>query len=361
MTTKTKLSSKTDILKEQIKKFSSASVNIMEVCGTHTVSIARSGLKQLIPENIRLLSGPGCPVCVTSTGDIDRVIALSGIPDLQIVTFGDMIHVPGTKSSLEKMRAQGRDVRIVYSPMDIIRFAEKEPDSEFIFVGVGFETTAPSIAATVITAKQKNIKNFSVAPLFKLVPPALKTILDIKERKIDGFILPGHVSTIIGTQSYGFIAEKHHIPCVISGFEPLDILESLCSLLQMIQNKNIEIKNQYVRSVTKNGNETALRLIQTVFRIADSEWRALGKLPDSGLVFQPEFSEFDAFKKFNIPEFPSIEPKGCRCGDILLGLCGPTDCTIFRKKCTPSDPVGPCMVSSEGACAAAYHYGTDSV
>jgi hydrogenase expression/formation protein HypD len=331
-------------------------VSFMEVCGTHTMAISKSGLRRMFPDKLKLLSGPGCPVCVTSAGDIDNIISLSSQRDTIITTFGDMLKVRGSEKSLEECRIDGADVRVVYSPMDSLKIAKDNPSKRIVFLGVGFETTTPTIAATVLEAKKSKIDNFLVYPLFKLVPPALELILTNPELKIDGFILPGHVSTIIGESPYKFVAKKHKIPGVITGFEPLDILYCVKLLLSQIEKNEPKIQNEYGRSVQPKGNEIAIKITDTVFEPEDAKWRAIGMIPKSGLGFREEFQHFDAKKHFKIKDVDLPEPKGCICGEVLIGKAIPPQCKVFGKRCTPSTPVGPCMVSSEGTCAAWYYY-----
>jgi len=331
-------------------------INIMEVCGTHTMAIAQFGLKKLLPENVNLLSGPGCPVCVTPIEDIDRAIAIGKLPGVIITTFGDMLHVPGSRSSLEKERAAGADVRMVYSPVDALDIAAKNPAKQVVFPGVGFETTSPAIAATILMAQTKKIKNFSVLPMFKTVPVALRAILSMKKHNIHGFILPGHVSAIIGAKPYTFIASEFGVPGVIAGFEARDILKSIEMLLEQIRQNKPRIEIQYTSAVTPRGNISAQNIIKKVFTPSDSTWRAIGVIPQSGLAFRRSFDGFNALKKFPVPVPRAREPKGCDCGKILMGLAAPEKCRMFGTACTPAHPVGPCMVSSEGACAAAYKY-----
>ena len=331
---------------------------LMEVCGTHTVSISKNGIRSLLPKNIRLISGPGCPVCVTPQGEIDAAIELSKKPGVIITTFGDMLRVPGAKSSLEKEKAKGADIRIVYSPMDCLEMARKEPEKEIVFIGVGFETTSPTIAATVIKAKEQKINNFSVVPAFKLIPPALKAITDAKDIKVDGFILPGHVSTIIGANAYSFLK----IPGVIAGFEAEDILESIGMIIEMIDcpvgaPHATPVQIQYKSVVKNDGNPAALKILYEVFEPADSNWRGIGIIKGSGLVFRNKYKSFDALRRFKVKVKNAKEPRGCACGKILKGILTPLECPLFGKKCTPANPVGPCMVSSEGACSAYYKYG----
>lgn len=331
-------------------------INIMEVCGTHTMSIARHGLKKLFPTEVSMLSGPGCPICVTPVEDIDKAIDMAKKRNVIITTFGDMFHVPGSVSNLSKEHAKGADIRIVYSASDALEIAVNAPAKEVVFLGVGFETTSPTIAATVITAKRKRISNFSVIPMFKTIPEALKAILDIKERRIDGFILPGHVSTIIGSIPYKFIEAEYKVPGVIAGFEPDDILQSVNILLDQIKNKQPRVTIQYTRSVLPEGNRTAQKILSEVFIVCDSKWRSIGNIPRSGLTFNKKYMKFNALQRFRLKTVRAKEPKGCLCGKILLGLAMPKQCALFGKACTPSDPIGPCMVSSEGTCAAVYKY-----
>ncbi|MCX7642090.1 MAG: hydrogenase formation protein HypD [Elusimicrobiales bacterium] len=338
------------------KKYS-RNISIMEVCGTHTMAIARSGIRDTVSNYVNLVSGPGCPVCVTSQGEVDSIIKLAEGNDVIVTTFGDMMKVKGTLGkSLSSLRLLNKDVRVVYSAMDAINIACENPSKEVVFVGVGFETTAPTIAASVKYAYENNIKNFSVTPFFKLVPPALKYLVDFKIGIIDGFILPGHVSVIIGTKSYEFLRE-YNIPSVISGFEPLDILRSIDLLIEKKLNGKNEITTEYSRAVNYNGNQYAMEIMKEVFSIVDAKWRAVGVIKSSGYKFSKKYISFDALKRFSIKVKDSSEPKGCLCGMILLGLKKPSDCPLFGKKCKPEDAVGPCMVSSEGACAAWYKYG----
>ncbi|MCJ7509125.1 MAG: hydrogenase formation protein HypD [candidate division Zixibacteria bacterium] len=336
----------------QIKK----EVTLMEVCGTHTVAIFKCGIKSILPRNIRLVSGPGCPVCVTPNEYLDRAIALSQLEDTILTTFGDMMKVPGSSSSLEKEKAKGADVRIVYSTLDALKIAEKNPDKKVVFLGVGFETTTPTIAFAIKQAKKKQINNFFVLSGHKLIPPAMRFLAQSKDLRVDGFICPGHVSTIIGTKPYEFLAKEFDIPCVIAGFEPLDLFQSLYILLNRIKNRDAKIDNQYFRAVKEDGNPTALNLIDTIFEKEDSFWRGIGIMPESGLRIKDEYEEFDAFKKIDVKVEKSQEPKGCLCGLVIQGKKTPLDCTLFAKKCTPASPIGPCMVSSEGSCQAYFRY-----
>ena len=331
-------------------------LNLMEVCGTHTVSIGRYGFRSLLPENLHLLSGPGCPVCVTANQDIDRAVALARLDGAIIATFGDMIRVPGSTSSLAAEKAAGRDVRVVYSPLDALDIAQQHPDREVIFMGVGFETTAPAIAACILEAEARDLANFSVFCVHKLTPAALTAIAQDPETQIDGFILPGHVSTIIGLAPYGFLARDFHIPGVVTGFEPVDILESVALLVEMCAHGRPAIVNAYPRGVDDGGNPVARALIDQVFETCDASWRGLDTLPASGLALRPAFARFDAARRFDVAPEPTREHAGCRCGDVLRGVIPPTGCPLFGRVCTPENPVGPCMVSSEGSCAAYYRF-----
>ncbi|MCS7259082.1 MAG: hydrogenase formation protein HypD [candidate division WOR-3 bacterium] len=326
----------------------------MEVCGTHTNVISASGIRRLVGNTVKLISGPGCPVCVTAQKDIDWIIALAQKSDVVITTFGDLMRVPGTESNLEQEKACGADIKIVYSPMDALMLAQKT-DKNVVFIGVGFETTAPTIAITLIKAKKQRIKNFYLLPLLKLIPPALRKIAQDPRLKIDGFILPGHVSTIIGSKPYEFLVKEYLKPCVITGFEPPDILEALDNLYQQVKSKKYYVAIQYKRCVEVHGNLIAQNLMNEVFVPTDAEWRGLGIIPNSGLKLAKNYENFDVRQYYQIT-IPEPKRNFCRCGDVLLGLIVPSECSLFGKKCNPTHPVGPCMVSSEGACAAYYKY-----
>ncbi|HHT9126115.1 MAG TPA: hydrogenase formation protein HypD [Candidatus Brocadiia bacterium] len=335
-------------------------ITIMEVCGTHTMSVYRYGLKRLLPPNIRLLSGPGCPVCVTPVSYIDTAVAMSQRKDLLITTFGDMMRVPGSTSSLEKEKAKGASVAVVYSTLDALSLAEKYPEKQVVFLGVGFETTAPTVAASIIEAERRGLKNYFVLTSHKVMPPAMKALLKDKELNLDGFICPAHVSTIIGSRPYEFIAKDFHVPCVIAGFEPLDILHGIYMLLEQIVKKEASVKIQYSRVAKQEGNPTALALLDRVFEPCDAEWRGLGLIPESGLKLRDCYARFNAHSNTEHSAIciPQSTFKGrCICGDILRGVKIPPECKLFKKVCTPEHPVGACMVSSEGTCAAWYKYG----
>jgi hydrogenase expression/formation protein HypD len=344
-------------LVEQIRRTSKKHIRLMEFCGGHTVAILKFGIRQALPPTIEMLSGPGCPVCVTAAQDLDRVIALARIPGLIITTFGDLIRVPGSTSSLQQARAEGGDVRIVYSALEAIDIALKNPACPVVFIGIGFETTAPGIAASILQAKQEGITNYQVLSLHKLTPPVVQALLESGETKLDGVICPGHVSSIIGSNPYLPLAQKYHIACVVSGFEPLDILQCIAVLVEQIEKGEPKVEIAYKRAVRPEGNLRALELMHQVFEEAPANWRGIGTVPASGLKIRKEYADFDAERVFEIKPEKSCEPAGCICGDILRGMNTPQDCRLFRKACTPERPVGPCMVSSEGTCAAYYHYG----
>ena len=334
-------------------------VNIMAVCGTHTQSFYRFGLDKLLPSNVNLIAGPGCPVCVSSQEYIDGAIRLAQNKDTVVLTFGDMLRIPGTKSTLEKERAKSANVGVVYSALDSINAAKRNPDKKIIFLAVGFETTAPTIALSVLSAKRENLKNLLFFSSLKLIPPAMDYLVKDKRIKLSGFLCPGHVSVVIGTEPYEFIPKKYGIGCCISGFEPLDILEGIYILIQQIVEKKPSIANQYRRVVTHNGNLKAKKIISEVFEVCNDYWRGLGGIPQSGLRLKSAFSEFDAEKIFSVsrkPQTANRKPQKCRCADILQGLISPPDCPLFSKACRPDNPIGPCMVSSEGACSAYYKY-----
>ena len=331
-------------------------INLMEVCGTHTHAISHFGIRSMLPEKVNLLSGPGCPVCVTPNEYIDHALAIARLPHVITTTFGDMFRVPGSYSSLQKIKGEGADVRIVYSPSRAVEIAKKNPDKKTVFLGVGFETTAPAIAATIMQAKAEGVGNFSVLPGFKTLPNALKTLAESPELKLDGLICPGHLSVITGTQLYEQIAEKYHIACVVTGFEALDILEGIRLLLLQISSGKALVENEYSRIVKPEGNRKAMALLYEIFHDCDSQWRGIGEIPDSGLEFNEKYEEFDASKLFKVEVPPVKHSEACICGKILTGVKKPGDCPLFGKFCTPENPVGACMVSSEGTCAAYYRY-----
>jgi len=342
-------------LADRITRAAARPVRFMEVCGTHTVAIFRSGIRSLLPKAISLLSGPGCPVCVTAQGEIDAFIDLARQPDTIITTFGDLIRVPGSGSSLQREKADGADVRIVYSTFDAVNLARENPDKRVVFLGVGFETTAPTVAAAILAAHQQQLGNFSVVSAHKTVPPALEA-LAAGELNIDGFLLPGHVSVIIGLDAYRSFFEAHRVPCVVAGFEPSDLLQSIAMLVDQIASGRPALENAYPRAVSNDGNAKARAVMDEVFAVADADWRGIGTIAASGLAIRDAYAAYDAVKVFGICPQPAPEPKGCACGEILTGVKIPPQCPLYKKVCNPMAPVGPCMVSSEGTCAAYYRY-----
>jgi hydrogenase expression/formation protein HypD len=333
-------------------------VALMEVCGTHTMAIGRHGLRAGLPGALRLLSGPGCPVCVTPCEVIDRALAMLGEPGVTLASFGDMMRVPGSTSSLALEMARGADVRVVYSPLEALELARSQPRQNVVFLGIGFETTAPTVAATLLRAAGQAVHNFAVLAAFKLVPPAMEALLRQEDVRIDGFICPGHVSTIIGEAPYRTLAETYGVPCVITGFEALDILEGIDMLLAQIGDGRAEVEVQYRRAVPASGNRNALELMARIFRVTDASWRGIGTIPASGLELAEHLDGFDAVLRIPVEvEAASEPPAGCACGEVMRGRLVPPECPLFGRRCTPGTPVGPCMVSSEGACAAYLRYG----
>jgi len=330
-------------------------INIMEVCGTHTVAIFRTGVKSTLPKGLKLISGPGCPVCVTGQGYIDIVLQLADRDDCLIATYGDMIRVPGEGGSLETKQTKA-DVKVVLSSEDALQLAKDNPDKTIIFIAVGFETTAPATAVAVKEAAAENINNFCILSGHKLVVPAMRALLSEKNNKIDGFLCPGHVSVIIGYGAFGQIVEDFGRPCVVAGFEPLQIVEGLGEICRQLAEGKPELKSIYTAVVTEKGNTAAQKIVDECFEPANGYWRGLGKIEKSTLKLKDKYSQFDAFKRFDITEIPTEEASGCRCGEVLCGLIEPPQCGLFEKSCTPDMPVGPCMVSSEGACAAWFKY-----
>jgi hydrogenase expression/formation protein HypD len=348
-------------LLDRIHRRSSKTARLMEFCGGHTVSILKHGIRQLLPANIEMLSGPGCPVCVTSVGDLDKAIALAKLPAVIVTSFGDMIRVPSGSYSLQQARAQGADVRVVYAASDALGIALANPDKEVVFVGIGFETTAPTVAAAILQAESERIQNFRILSLHKVCPPIIKAILDLGEVRLNGIICPGHVSAVIGADPYGFIPKRYGIGCVVSGFEPLDILQTVDMLVNQIEAEHPAVEIAYRRGVKWEGNKHALEVMYRVFETGDADWRGVGIVPGSGLRLRPAYRKFDAKARFDIKSEPGLEPKGCICGGILRGVSTPPDCGLFGKVCTPENPVGPCMVSAEGSCAAHYQYGEEKL
>ncbi|MFA5111716.1 MAG: hydrogenase formation protein HypD [Desulfobaccales bacterium] len=335
-----------------------APVTIMEVCGTHTMAVARFGLKSLLPPGVQLISGPGCPVCVTAQIDLDAFLALGQEPDTVLVSFGDMLRVPGTRTSLEGLRAQGADVRVVYSPLDAVELARETPAKQVVFFGVGFETTMPATALAIQTAAGYGLENFSVWCVHKTMPAALKALLASGEVRVSGLLCPGHVTTIIGTEAYDFIPAQFGLPCAVTGFEPVDVLLGVESILRQLKEGKPGVDNVYTRAVQVPANPRARQLLAEVFAPDDAPWRGLGVIPGSGVRIRETYARFDARERF-----PQVwegltppPPSACRCGEVLRGVLRPMECPLFGKACTPAQPLGPCMVSSEGACAAAYRY-----
>jgi len=332
-------------------------LRVMEVCGTHTNAVFRHGLRAMFPPDLRLISGPGCPVCVTPAGEIDAFLDVCHRPQVTAATFGDLVRVPGRRGSLASARAEGASVEVVYSPMDALSLAEADRSRLVVFLGIGFETTVPAVAATIKEARRRGLENFAVYSAHKTMPAALEALLSDPDLGVDGLLCPGHVSTVIGARAYEPIARRHGMPCVVAGFEPADIFEALILLAGQIRDGRAVVENAYPRAVTWEGNARAQRTIDEVFRPADAEWRGLGVIPGSGLALRDEFAQFDAAGRLEIRITPSPEPKGCLCGAILKGQRIPTDCPLFATRCTPVEPVGPCMVSTEGTCSAYYRFG----
>lgn len=333
-------------------------LRFMEVCGTHTVAIFQSGLRSLFGERITHLSGPGCPVCVTHDAEIALFLELARRQDVIIATFGDLMRVPGPGGrSLKHAQAEGGHVRIIYSPLDAVQLARENQDRHVVFPGIGFETTAPAVAAAIITAKRQGIGNFSVLSLHKLVPPALHALLHEDSAAIDAFLLPGHVAVVTGLAPFAFLASQYGKPAAAGGFEPADILLALCELAEMRASGRPAAVNAYPRAVAPDGNARARQLMELVFAPGNALWRGLDMIPDSGLVIREEFAKYDAMKRFDL-QMPEVKPhSGCRCGAVLKGSIAPDQCPLFGKGCTPANPIGPCMVSSEGSCAAWFKYG----
>lgn len=333
-------------------------LQIMEVCGGHTHSIFRYGLEELLPNQIELVHGPGCPVCVLPMGRVDDCVAIAEQADVIFTTFGDAMRVPGSRKSLQDAKADGCDIRMVYSPMDALQLARQNPDKKVVFFGLGFETTMPSTALTVKQAEREEIDNFFLFCNHITIIPTIKAILDSPDMYIDGFLGPGHVSMVIGQSPYRFIAEKYHRPLIVSGFEPLDVLQSLVMLLEQLKHGEARIENQYTRLVPDEGNHSALKALSDVFELREFfEWRGLGSIDHSGVRIREEYAQFDAERFFEIPNLKIADPKSCQCGEVLKGVIKPWQCKVFGKQCTPETPLGALMVSTEGACSAYYSYG----
>ena len=332
-------------------------VRLMEVCGTHTVAIYRYGLREVLPRNVELLSGPGCPVCVTDLGYIDKAIALARREDVLLVTFGDLMKVPGSTSSLLKERGKGRPIKVVYSPIEAIELARTNPGKKVVILAVGFETTIPGVLATIKQAQADGIRNLFLLVGHKIVPPAMEFLLQDGSARIDGFICPGHVSAIIGAKAYEPLAKQYAVPCVVAGFEPTDVLQAILMLLAQLKEGRAQVENQYQRAVKNEGNPKALAMIEKYCEIIDDQWRGIGVIPKSGLKLRDEFKQRDIESALKIEAEPTKPKKGCICGKILQGLAPRSECKLFGKVCTPDEPVGACMVSGEGSCAAAFKHG----
>ena len=329
-------------------------VKIMEVCGTHTMAVARHGLKALFKDSLDLISGPGCPICVTPDSGFSMVFQAAE-KGKAVLVFGDMMRVPLNGRSLLSLKGEGLDVRVIYSPYDALKIAEREPGKEFVMAGIGFETTSPLFASTILQCVNRGIRNLRLISLFKLIPPALNKLLEADDLEIDGMILPGHVSTIIGIKPYVELVEKHSIPAVIAGFEPVDIVEAIYMILKQLVENRREVENEYSRTVRYEGNVKAIRIMREVFKPVDSEWRGLGLIGESGLALREEYAYFDAVEEYGLKPVETVKPKGCLCGEIVRGSKKPFECSLYKKVCRPDNPVGPCMVSSEGTCAAYFY------
>lgn len=351
-------------LAQELARLVDRPMRFMEVCGTHTMAVSRHGLKALFPHDLELVSGPGCPVCVTSSGDMDAMVRLAGIPGITVATFGDLVRVPGSLGSLAEAKARGASVEVVYSPFDALGLARRPNTGPVVFLAVGFETTAPGVAATLLEASRWGTPNLSFYPAQKLMPPALSALLGGGRGdghpggpSLDGLLCPGHVSSITGAGAYAPIADSFGIPCVVGGFEPADVLLALVMLARQVREGRHDVENAYPRAVTWDGNARARAVMAEVFEPAEVEWRGLGVIPASGLALRGGFREYDARRLFGIGTENVPEPTGCLCGEVLTGRRTPADCPLFGRRCTPSSPVGPCMVSSEGSCAARYRFG----
>jgi hydrogenase expression/formation protein HypD len=335
----------------------SGQMTLMEVCGTHTMAIYQHGIRALLPKQIRLISGPGCPVCVTPVGYVDHAIALARKPNLIITSFGDMVRVPGSSSSLLHEQARGATIKVVYSPLDALAIAEKYPERTVVFLGVGFETTAPTIAGAILQASQRGVENFYVLASHKTMPAPMAALTGDPELQVDGYLCPAHVSAIIGVDAYIPLAAQARVPCVVTGFEPLDVLRGVLMLAKQVVRGECRVENEYSRVVRPEGNVKARELLYRIFEPCDDNWRGIGVIPDSGLQIRAEFGRFDAAKQLDAEIEAPVEHLGCLCGEILKGKARPHDCPMFKTVCTPEDPIGACMVSSEGTCAAEYKYG----
>ena len=341
----------------ELQKSVTRPLRVMEVCGSHTMAIFRNGIRSILPEGFELISGPGCPVCVTSAPHMDAFIAMADKPGVRVAIFGDLFRVPGTNGSLANASSRGAKVDIVYSPMDALELARQHPEDRVVFLGVGFETTTPGIAATILAAKNQNVTNFMVFSTHKVMPPPLIALLDDPGLKIDGLLCPGHVSSIIGAGAYQPLVDKYNLACVVAGFETADLLNGLILLARQVGSGKFAVENTYPRAVSWEGNPRAMKMVNEIFEPADMDWRGLGVIPESGLQIREKYADFDAEKRLDIVIPEAEEAKGCRCGEILKGMSIPPECPLFDTRCTPANPIGPCMVSSEGTCAAYHKYG----
>lgn len=348
-----------EILSE-IRRISRKPVKLMEVCGTHTVAIFRHGIRDVLPDNITLISGPGCPVCVTPNKHIDEALELCRRPDVVLTTFGDMMKVPGSKSSLAVEKAAGDDIRIVYSTTDAVEIAKANPGKNVIFFSIGFETTSPTVAAAVLRAEAAGLTNFFIIGAQKLIPQAIRTLIAEDRLGLNGFILPGHVSAMIGLEPYNFMADEYKIPAVVIGFEPVDILQGIYMLVKQIEEGKAQVEIQYSRGVPAGGNPHAMAVLFKVFEVGDALWRGIGVIPGTGLKLRAEYAKYDAVQQFGIDVAVDREQPGCKCGEVLRGIKTPLECGLYGRACLPEHPVGPCMVSAEGTCAAYYKYGRRS-
>jgi hydrogenase expression/formation protein HypD len=344
-------------LLEEIHAITTQPWAIMEVCGGQTHSIIRNGIDHLLPESIEMIHGPGCPVCVTPLEIIDRALAIAARPDVIFCSFGDMLRVPGSQKDLFRVKSEGGDVRIVYSPLDALKIARSNPDKEVVFFAIGFETTAPANAMAVFQAKQQNVTNFSMLVSHVCVPPAIEAILESPDNRVQGFLAAGHVCSVMGYWQYIPLVERYRVPIVVTGFEPLDILEGIRKIVQQLEEGRAEVENAYSRAVQHDGNQTAQKLLKQVFEVTDRRWRGIGTIPQSGWKLRDDFRDFDAAVKFAVEDIQTQESAICLSGDVLHGKIKPNECPAFGKECTPRTPLGATMVSSEGACAAYYQYG----
>jgi hydrogenase expression/formation protein HypD len=327
----------------------------MEVCGSHTMALARSGLKKSLLDHVKLISGPGCPVCVTDQADIDAMIRAAEDESRIICTFGDMMRVPGSKGTLLQAKSRGKDVRVVYSPQDAVELAVRNPDRDVIFLGIGFETTIPVLGAALLVAERREVRNFSMWVSAKQVEPVLRHLLKLREVELDGFLLPGHVAIVVGSSHFDFLADEYGLPGVISGFEPVELVRGIYRLLELALTGQARVVNDHPSAVTAAGNITAQHIVETFFEPSDEAWRGIGSIPASGLAIREAYRSYDARRRFP-PDKAAVRPTGCRCGEVIRGVLEPSACSLFGKACTPHKPVGPCMVSAEGSCAAEYAY-----